>query len=167
MRTKPQLTDQQRKPTLGVASPEPAVATSSSPDEAGASLSQMRWATPATGGVSSTVHFVVHAAMPEVQAYAHSRGWPERGYSVLSTPWQELHWSTDGWKSTHVLKSTDVPSPVVNGYFVLAGVSPGTEVEFAIQVGVACHAPHDTAGARDVGEVWLNNGGANYLQRSR
>ena len=122
---------------------------------------------PATPAVSSTVHFVVHGAMPDIQAYAQARGWFERGHHVLSTPWQELHWTVDGWKSVHVLKSSDVPSPVVSGHFMLPGVAPGTEVEFAIHVGVACHAPHDTAGARDVGDVWLNNGGANYQQRSR
>ncbi len=117
--------------------------------------------------VTSTVHFVVHAAMPEIQAYAQARGWLERGFHVLSTPWQELHYTTDGWKSVKVLKSTDVPCPVVNGHFFLPAVAPGTPVDFAIHVGVACHAPHDTAGARDVGDVWLNNGGNNYQQVSR
>ena len=31
----------------------------------------------------------------------------------------EMHYTTDGWKTSRVLKSTDVPSPYINGYFYL------------------------------------------------
>lgn len=134
--------------------------------QGGSSPSGLRRVAPGTPSVTSTVHFVVHAAMPEIHAYAQERGWYDRGHSVLSTPWQEMHWSVDGWKTKQVVKSSDVPCPVVNGHFMLAGIAAGTNIEFAIHVGVACHAPHDTAGARDVGDVWLNNGGVNYQQRS-
>ncbi len=171
MWTKPEVNDQQRTPSHTVVS-VPAgerrfMAPPHSRDEISSTPSGLMRVAPATPAVSSTVHFVVHGAMPEIQAYAQSRGWFERGHHVLSTPWQELHWTVDAWKTVHVLKSSDVPSPVVSGHFVLPGVSAGTDIEFAIHVGVACHAPHDTAGARDVGDVWLNNGGANYQQRSR
>jgi len=137
------------------------------PIDALSSPSGLMRAVPGAASISSTVHFVVHGAMPEIQAYALARGWVDRGHHVLSTPWQELHWTVNAWKSVQVLKSSDVPSPVVSGHFVLPGVAAGTLVEFAIHVGVACHAPHDTAGARDVGDVWLNNSGANFQQYSR
>jgi hypothetical protein len=115
----------------------------------------------------STVHFLVHGEMPEVLAYAAARGWLEKGFSRITVTWLELRYTTDGWKTTHVLHSTDVPCPVVNGFFFLPDVPPGQEVEFAVHAGLACHAPTDTAGCRDVGDVWFNNGGANYRQKSR
>jgi len=115
----------------------------------------------------SAVHFLVHDNLPEVRAYADARGWLERGYTQLSIPWQEMHWTTDGWRTARVLKSTDVPSPVVNGYFHLPRVAPGTQVEFAIRVGVSCRCPQDSAGLREEGELWLNNGGRNYQQVTR
>jgi hypothetical protein len=40
-------------------------------------------------------------------------------------------------------------------------------VEFALHVGIACHAPQDTAGARDEAGLWFNNDGRNYLQITR
>lgn len=124
---------------------------------------------PTTAAVypASTVHFVVHAQMPEVLAYAAERGWPAQGFTRLTVTWLELRYTTDGWASSHALHSTDVPCPVVNGFFFLPNVPAGQEVEFAVHAGLACHAPTDTAGSRDVGDVWFNNGGANFRQRSR
>lgn len=116
---------------------------------------------------TAAVHFLVHEGMPELAAYAQARGWPQQGYHRLTTPWIELHWTTDGWATAHVLKSTDVPCPVMNGWFSLPNVAPGTEVEFAVHVGVSCHADTDTAGARDVGELWFNNHGSNYKQHAK
>lgn len=121
----------------------------------------------ASKGPVSTVHFLVHADMVEVQREAEARGWLARGFTALTIPWLELHWSADGWKTKHVVSSNDVPCPVVNGTFHLSGCAPGTEVEFAIHVGLACHAPGDTAFARDVGELWFNNDGKNYQQTTR
>ena len=112
----------------------------------------------------STIHFFVHPAMAELQREADARGWTHRGFTALSVPWLELRWTKDGWATTHIVSSTDVPSPVVGGVFHLVDCEPGTEVEFAIRVGLACHAPHDTAFPREVGEVWLNNDGQNYRQ---
>ena len=116
---------------------------------------------------TSRIHFNVHAAMPELQAYAREKGWVQRGFGHLSIPWQELRFTTDGWKTTQTLKSTDVPSPIVNGFFNLPNVPKGTTVEFAIHVGVASHAPGDIAGYRERGELWLNNGGRNFTQVSQ
>ncbi len=121
----------------------------------------------ATRGPMSTVHFLVHADMLELHREAEARGWLQRGFTALTVPWLELHWTSDGWKTLHVVSSNDVPCPVVNGTFHLPGCTPGTEVEFAVHVGIACHAPADTAGARDVAELWLNNGGKNYRQTTR
>lgn len=123
--------------------------------------------TTATITPTSAVHFLVHPAMQEVQAYVQQRGWFAQGFTSVSIEWLELHWTTDGWKTTHVLSSTDVPCPVMNGFFFLPNVPKGVEVEFAIRAGVACHAPHDTAGVRDTGELWLNNAGANFRQPTR
>ncbi|MGV3625902.1 MAG: hypothetical protein ACO1OB_34145 [Archangium sp.] len=117
-------------------------------------------------GPSSTLHFLVHPGMQELQREAANRGWHEKGWTTLSVAWMELHWTRDGWKTTNVLSSNDVPCPVMNGTFHLGNCAPGTDVEFAIRVGLAAHAPHDTAGARDVGEVWLNNDGKNFTQTS-
>ena len=118
-------------------------------------------------GPVSTVHFHVHGEMAELRRLAETRGWIARGFSSLSVPWLELHWSSNGWKTSHVVSSNDVPCPVVNGTFHLAGCPPGIGVEFAIHVGVACHAPGDSAFARDVGDLWLNNGGKNFVQTTR
>ena len=115
----------------------------------------------------STLHFLVHGDMVELKRVADARGWTSRGFSTLSVKWLELHWTSDGWKTTHKLSSNDVPCPVVNGTFHLSGCPAGTEVEFAIQVGIACHAPGDTAGSRDVADLWLNNGGENFVQVTR
>ncbi len=114
--------------------------------------------------VTSSVNFVVHAGMDEVQALARERGWFDKGFTTLSIPWTELHWTLDGWKTQKVVRSTDVPCPVVDGDYMLANVAPGVEVEFAVHAGVSCHAPHDTKGARDSADLWFNNHTANYRQ---
>jgi len=119
------------------------------------------------GGPASTLHFLVHPGLPEIQAEAEHRGWISRGFTTLSVTWIELRWTTDGWKTMHTVSSTDVPCPVMNGTFHLAGCAAGSTVEFALRVGLACHAPHDSAGAREVGEVWLNNQSKNYTQTTR
>lgn len=121
----------------------------------------------ASRGPVSTLHFLVHPDMSELRRAADARGWSTRGFSALSVPWLELHWTADAWKTTHVVSSNDVPCPVVNGTFHLTNCPAGSQVEFAIHVGLACHAPGDTAFARDVAELWLNNGGKNYLQTTR
>lgn len=112
----------------------------------------------------STIYFELTAEMPEAKAYAAERGWLAEGFTHLSLPWVELHYTTDGWQLTRVLKSSDVPSPIVNGTFYLPFIDRGTEVEFAIHVGLACHAPSDIAGHRDTGDFWLNNDSKNYRQ---
>ncbi len=117
--------------------------------------------------ISSAVHFVVHPGMPELRAYAEARGWFSRGFHELSVPWVELAYTTDGWKTVRAVRSTDVPCPVVNGYFFLPHVPANSTVEFALHVGLSCHAPNDAAGEREHGDVWLNNGGQNYQQVSR
>jgi hypothetical protein len=116
---------------------------------------------------SSVVHFHVYPEMAEVRAYAEGQGWLSRGWSVLRIPWLELHYTTDGWQTARVLRSTDVPSPVVGGFFFLPDVPRGTLVELAVHAGVSCRALSDTAGYRERGSLWFNNGGSNYLQRSR
>jgi hypothetical protein len=105
--------------------------------------------------------------MPEVQALAHSRGWLSRGFTTLSIPWTEMHWTLDDWKTVRVLRSTDVPCPVMNGYYFLPSVPTGTEVGFAVHAGIACHAPQDTAGTRDTTDLWFNNDGLNFRQVTR
>lgn len=112
---------------------------------------------------TSTVHFDVNPTLPEVVAYAEWRGWRAAGFSVVTVAWQELHWTDDGWKTVHLLSSNDVPCPITNGAFILP-VKPGTPVEFALHVGLECHAPHDRAGAREVGSLWFNDHGKNYRQ---
>ena len=116
---------------------------------------------------SSRIHFNVHPAMPELRAYAAEKGWSRAGFTHLTTPWQELVFTTDGWKTKQTVRSTEVPSPLVNGYFNLPNVAKGTHVEFAIHVGLACHAPGDAAGYRERGELWLNNAGKNFTQVSQ
>lgn len=116
---------------------------------------------------TSAIHFLVHPGMHELQAYAAQHGWMGQGWSELSVPWLELRYTTDGWKTAQVLKSTDVPCPIVNGFFYLPRVPRGTEVEFALHVGLSCRAPQDTAGSRADGSVWLNNAGQNYRQTAR
>ena len=54
--------------------------------------------TDGPGVPTATVHFLVHPEMAEVVAYARELGWLERGYSVLSIPWVEMHYTTDGWE---------------------------------------------------------------------
>lgn len=120
-----------------------------------------------SGGPSSTIHFLVHPDMSELRREAAARGWEAKGFTTLTIPWLELHWTQDNWKTTNVVSSNDVPCPVLNGTFHLASCAPGREVEFAIHLGLACHAPGDTAFARDVGDFWLNNDGKNFKQTTR
>lgn len=118
-------------------------------------------------GPMSTVHFSVHPGMVEIQDEARRRGWFELGNTHVTVTWLELRWTDDDWKTSHIVSSDDVPCPVVNGTYHLVGCKPGTEIQFAIHCGIACHAPHDTAGARDVGDLWFNNSGQNYRQVTR
>lgn len=115
----------------------------------------------------SRIHFEVHPGLDEIQRYAREKGWLQAGFTELSIAWLELRFTTDGWKTTQTLKSTEVPSPVVDGWFSLADVPKGTAIEFAVHAGVACRSPSDAAGVRERGETWLNNGGKNYTQLSR
>lgn len=119
------------------------------------------------GVPTALVHFLVHPLMAEVQAFAHEHGWPSRGFTVLSIAWLEMHYTTDGWATSRVCRSSDVPSPVINGWYYLLQVRSGEEVEFAVQAGIGCRAPEDRAGLRDQGAVWFNNGAANYRQTAR
>jgi|GEM_PF-2058472 len=112
---------------------------------------------------TSRLHFDVNPTLPEIVAYADARGWLARGFDVLTVAWQELHWTVDGWKTTHKLSSHDVPCPITAGFFTLP-VKAGTTVEFALHVGLKCRAAQDAAGARDIGELWFNDDGKNYRQ---
>lgn len=112
---------------------------------------------------TSRIHFDVNPTLPEIVAYADSRGWLASGFDVLTVAWQELHWTVDGWKRTHKLSSHDVPCPITAGFFTLP-VKAGTTVEFALHVGLKCRAAQDAAGARDIGELWFNGAGKNYRQ---
>lgn len=116
---------------------------------------------------TSAIHFAVHPGIDALQSFAAGQGWNSRGWTELAVPWVELRYTTDGWKTLHVLSSSDVPCPIVNGYFYLPNVPRGTEVEFALQVGLSCHAPSDGDHARAESSLWLNNGGQNYRQTSR
>lgn len=116
---------------------------------------------------SSRVHFDVHSDLPELRAYAAEKGWTRAGFTHLTIPWQELVFTADGWKTKQTVRSTEVPSPLVDGFFNLPDVPKGTHVEFAIHVGVVCHAPGDAAGYRERGELWLNNAGKNFTQVSQ
>ena len=120
-----------------------------------------------SGVQTAMIHFLVHPMMPEISQYAQQSGWLGRGFTVLHIPWLELHYSTDGWVTSKVLKSTDVPSPVINGWYYLAHVRPGEEVEFAVHAGIDCRAPEDNAGFLEQGSLWFNNDGANYKQLAR
>src|SRR5262249_35921096 len=103
---------------------------------------------------TSKIHFVVHPGMSEIQEYVGKKGWFEKGWTQLSIPWQDLVYTTDDWKTTHRLRSTDVPSPIVNGFFSIPNVPKGTKVVFAIHVGVASSAPNDIGGYRERGDTW-------------
>ncbi len=115
---------------------------------------------------SSRIHFNVHPGIAEIQRYVHDMGWVAKGNSVITIRSQEVRWTTDNWKTTNVLMSLDVPSPIVNGFFSLPNVPKGTPVKFAILVGLSSHHPSDSAGARDFGSTWLNNDGQDYTQTS-
>lgn len=115
---------------------------------------------------TSRIHFDVNPTLPEVVAFAETQGWLAKGFGALVVAWQELHWTADGWATVNKVASTDVPCPISNGWFSLQ-VRPGTTVSFALRVGLQCRAPQDTAGCRDTGELWFNNGGANYSQVTR
>ncbi len=120
------------------------------------------------GGVpTAMIHFLVHPGMEEIQQYAQAQGWLERGFTVLAITWLELHFSTDGWVTARVLKSTDVPCPVINGWYYLPNVRAGADVEFAVHAGVTCRKPEDHSASRDQGSVWFNNDAANYQQTAR
>ena len=120
-----------------------------------------------SGTPRATVHFWVPPGMEQLTAVAEQRGWTSRGWTVLSVPWLEMHYTTDGWRTTRVLKSTDVPSPYINGYFYLPFVEKGQEVEFAVHAGLACRAPNEGHQERESTSLWFNNAGKNYRQHAR
>ena len=154
----PQQTEVQRPQT--VTQPRASVPTPSS-DFRAAPIAQSQRQAP-----TSKLHFDVHPGIEEIRQFAERQGWLKSGFTNLSIVWQDLVYTTDNWKTTHTLRSTEVPSPIVNGHFSLPNVPKGTHVEFAIHVGVACHAPSDIAGYRERGDMWLNNGGKNFTQTS-
>jgi hypothetical protein len=117
--------------------------------------------------VSSQLEFFVHPGLNEVKAFAQSQGWPQKGWTQLSTYGVDLVYSSDSWKTTRTLNSSQVPSPFVNGRFTIPDLPQGTPIEFALKVYVAASDPHDIGGHRDRGEVWLNNGGKNFTQVTR
>jgi hypothetical protein len=158
----PQHSEVQRP--LAATTPRPVVQAQPQPSSdfrAGAIAQTQR--PPAT----SKIHFVVHPGMEEIKRFADEQGWLKNGFSNLSIVWQDLVFTTDHWKTTQTLRSTEVPSPISNGCFSLPNVPKGANVEFAIHVGVACHAPSDIAGYRERGDTWLNNNGQNYTQTSQ
>ena len=120
-----------------------------------------------SGVPSAVIHFLVHPEMDELVAYAQAHGWLDRGFSVLAITWLELHFTTDGWVTSRVLKSTDVPCPIINGWYYLPHVQPRQSVEFAVHAGFTCRAPEDGSSSRDQGDLWFNNAGANYTQDAR
>lgn len=119
---------------------------------------------PAKTAPASAIRFDVHPGLPEVQDYARRQGWLDKGWTQVTIPWQDLVYTTDGWKTTNTLKSSETPSLLSDGRFLIPGVPAGTEVEFAIHAGIASQAPSDTSGYRERGDLWLNNGGGNYRQ---
>jgi len=139
-------------------------------DESGGGGSDFRpgYVRPVTSPTvpTSQLHFDVSPALPELVAYAENRSWPAHGFSAVSISWQQLHWTVDGWKTVNTVSSNDVPCPITNGWFTVP-VKPGTSVAFALHVGLQCRAQQDTAGAREVGDVWFNDGGKNYSQITR
>lgn len=118
---------------------------------------------------TAVIHFHVHAGLPQVRAFARDQGWFDRGFTELDVAWLELHFTTDGWATARVLKSTDVPSPITDGWCSLPRVDVGAEVTFAMRAGIVCRAPGDPAHGmfRDQGDLWFNNDGANYTQTAR
>ncbi|HVE82896.1 MAG TPA: hypothetical protein VND93_08620 [Myxococcales bacterium] len=109
------------------------------------------------GMTVSSVHFAVHPGLAEVQQIARSNGW-----SSVSAEADEVVFTTDGWKTSRVMRASDTPPPMSpDGRIFLPEVQRGTEVEFALKVGVH-PAGADPQAARAV--VWLNNGGKNYRQ---
>lgn len=116
----------------------------------------------------STVTLEVRAELPEVQGLARQEGWAEQGWTALDARPEEVHYTTDGWRTRSVLRSSDVPWPFApHGQIFLAGIPAGTPVDFALQVEVLARRPADAGGERARGRVWLNNGGKNYRQSSR
>lgn len=105
----------------------------------------------------ATIEFRVHPGMVELKKEAETRGWNSKGWTELSVRWQEVRWTTDGWKTTHIADSRD-------GKFELKNCAAGTEVEFAVRLGLACHAPNDLKQVQNLSEVWLNNAGRNFRQ---
>jgi len=116
---------------------------------------------------TSTVHFHIHAGIPELHGYAQGRGWLANGWTVLSVPWFEIVHTSDHWKTTSHQKSTEPQAADSNGHLTLVGVAPGTEIEFALNIGIACQAPGEGGTVREQGDVWLNNGGQNFRQTTR
>jgi hypothetical protein len=105
----------------------------------------------------SSVHFQVHPGIEEVRAAAQAQGW-----GAVAAETDEVRYTTDGWKTAHVVKAGDQPPPLSpDGRIFLPDVKQGTEVEFALKVAIQ----PVSGGMR--AEVWLNNGGQNYRQVTR
>jgi hypothetical protein len=160
------------KTNVPVVPPQPAAAKTSTSAAATSSMSNAVSSFSAASKVSQapaaqgggTLHFDVNPGMNEVQNFAKAQGWPQKGWTDLSTYGQDIVYTTDNWKTTRSLNSSQVPSPFVNGRIILPDVAPGTQVQFALHVYVASHAPSDIGGYRERSDMWLNNNGQNYTQ---
>ena len=118
---------------------------------------------------TAMVHFHVHAGLSEVRQYALDQGWFDQGFTAIGVDWLELHFTTDGWATTRTLKSTDVPCPIVDGWYFLPRVEVGANVAFAVHAGLTSRRPDDPDHGmfRGRGDLWFNNDGANYSQTAR
>lgn len=98
------------------------------------------------------------ASHPEVRAFAQARGWSgaDRTVSLLKA---ELTFTTDGWTTTRTAALAQLPDGSEG--FRLAGVVPGTELEFAIHAELGLSAPGAVPHALRL-DTWFNNGGSNY-----
>ena len=106
---------------------------------------------------TASIQFRVHPEMKELQQEAEARGWFEKGWNTLSVRWQEVRWTTDGWKTTQIAEGRD-------GVFQLTNCNKGTDVEFAVRLGLACHGEKNPKQVQNLSEVWLNNAGRNFRQ---
>lgn len=119
------------------------------------------------GLVVSTVTVPAAAIHDAALHLAEERGWLRRGWSWVCGLLDEVRYTTDGWRTSHVLRAGDHPTRLTaDGRALLTEVEPGTEVEFAARIRVVALRPGRLEHPEARGEAWLNRPGENFHQRS-
>jgi hypothetical protein len=104
----------------------------------------------------------VDASHPELRAFAQKSGLARPGYQVALTK-GELHYSADGWKTTHKAELQYLRDNSQG--FLIRDLGKGSKIEYAVHATLGASYNHFRS-FDGQGETWANNGGRNYVGKT-